>query len=474
LHGLGAGWAWLAGAAGLVAAAMALAARPWRTSTLLAGGASLVLGIVLVAGAGDVRQVECCWTALREARLTAASSSLESTLGHAVAVARRLAERGAAAAPLAPGAAFDRLATAVATGSPEPERGVIVLEADGTPYAWAGRHRAIPVVDTTELRAVITPFYVTLEARRQAPLGRTAVGSVLLDAAPAVADRGGALSVVFGRVRGVELRFAPPGLAPRDSDEFEFCAARCDASPVLFTVRPRPPSQGDAKLAVLARAAGNAGLVLAAALALMLVAASPGRSRWLVLAVAAWAAARAFFGPAVPPPALFSPATFYRPLLRDFSASAGALLAVSVLGLLAAATLWRRGSPRRWWSVVIAGALLVYAPYLAPGVHRSPAAGVGFACGFRGKPSRRLMVVLLAAALVARSSRRACRGPSLPPACGRDSPGRSGCGCGGPRGRGPSGTRSCGCRRWWRSSSPRRAAGPCSGSRWWRARRRAS
>jgi signal transduction histidine kinase len=365
-----------------------------------------VLGIVLVAGAGDVRQVECCWVALREARVTAASNSLEATLGQAVALARRLAERGAAAAPLAPGAAFDRLADAVATGSPEPERGVIVLEGDGAPYAWAGRHRAIPVVDTTELRAVITPFYVTLEARRQTPAGRTAVGSVLLDAAPAVADRGGAVSVVFGRERGVELQFASPGLAPRDSDEFEFCAARCAASPVLFTVRPRPPSQGDAKLAVLARVAGNAELALAAALVLLLLAASPGRSRWLVLAVTAWAAARAFFGPAVPPPALFSPATFYRPLLRDFSASAGALLAISVLGLLVAASLWRRGSPRRWWSVAIAGALLVYAPYLVRYLGRGiapPAAGVSFALWISWEAALAaagMMVVLLAAAQV--------------------------------------------------------------------------
>ncbi len=406
LHGLGAGWSWLAGAAGLAAAATALATRPWRPATLFAGGASLVLGLVLVVGARDVRRVECCWAALREARVTAASSSLEATLADAVALARRLAERGATAAELPPGAAFDQLASAVATTRPAAEHGVIVLDADGAPYAWAGRHRAIPVVDTTELRAVITPFYVTLEARRQAPAGRAAVGSVLLDAAPAVADRGGALSVVFGHAHGVELRFAAPGVAPHDSDEFEFCAATCDASPVLFTVRPRPPSQGDAKLAVLARVAGSAGVMLAVALALLLIAAPPGRGRWLVVAVTAWAAARAFFGPAVPPAALFSPATFYRPLLRDFSASAGALLAIAVLGLLVAASVWRRGSPRRWWNVVIAAALLVYAPYLVRYLGRGiapPAAGVSFGLWMSWETAlaaASMMVVLLAAALV--------------------------------------------------------------------------
>jgi hypothetical protein len=251
--------------------------RPWRPAVLLAAVASLVLGILLVIGVGDVRRVECCWAALREARVTDASSSLASTLGDAVTLARRLAERGATAALLPADAAFDRLRGAVATAGTEPERGVVVLDANGAPYAWAGRHRAIPAVDTTELRAVITPFYVTLEARRQAPTGRTAVGSVLLDAAPAIADRDAALSVVFARHHGVELQFAAPSAAPRDSDEFEFCAAQCDVSPVLFTVRPRPPSQGDAKLVVLARVAGGAGLVLGAALALLLVAAPAGR-----------------------------------------------------------------------------------------------------------------------------------------------------------------------------------------------------
>jgi len=389
-----------------VAAATALALRPWSAAALWAGVGSLVLGIVLVVGVGDVRQVECCWVELREARVTAASSSLEATLGDAVHLARRLAERGASAAVLPPGEAFDHLAGAVGRGRPEPERGVVVLDADGAPVAWAGRHRSIPGLDTTELRAVITPFYVTLEARRQTATGRSAVGSVLLDAVPAVADRGGALSVVYARSHGVELQFSAPALAPPDSDEFEFCAAQCAASPVLFTVRPRPPSQGDAKLVVLARVADGAGIALAVALVLLFIAAPPGRSRWLVAVVATWAAARAFFGPAVAPPALFSPATFYRPLLRDFSASAGALLAIAVLGLVIAAAVWRRGPPRRWWSIGSAAVLLIYAPYLVRYLGRGiapPASGVSFGLWLSWEAAlaaASMMLVLLAAALV--------------------------------------------------------------------------
>ena len=300
--------------------------------------------------------------------------------------------------------------------------GSSMLEPDGAPYAWAGRRRSVPVPDTAELHAVITPFYVTLEAWRQAPNGRQAIGTVLLDAAPAVADRGGALSVRFARDHGVALRFDPPGAAPRDSDEFEFCAARCDASPVLFSVRPVPPSQGDAKLAALAHIALRAGIALAVVLALLLFAAPPGRWRWVVALAAAWTAARGLFGPALFPPALFSPATFYRPLLGEFSDSAGSLLALAVVWLLAAGALWRRGVRRRWWTLLLAGLLLVYAPYLVRYMGRGiapPATGVSFSLWLSWEAalaSASMALVLLAAALV--------RGPAEPRARPLDDPRR--------------------------------------------------
>src|SRR2546423_570268 len=81
----------------------------------------------------------------------------------------------------------DELREAVTSGTRTRgvERGVVILGPDGEPLAWAGRHRFVPLRDTAELRAVITPFYVSLEARRQTPGGGSAVGSVLLDAAPA-------------------------------------------------------------------------------------------------------------------------------------------------------------------------------------------------------------------------------------------------------------------------------------------------
>jgi signal transduction histidine kinase len=413
MRGLGAAWAWLAGAAGLVALLLATRAvtldrsrTPARFVPLVAGFAWFALGLVLVLGMRAVRRIECCWPALREARVTAASNALEATLGDAISEARRLAERGEVVAGLPRREAFERLTAGLASGPADLERGIVVLEGDGQPYAWGGRHRAIPWPDTTELRAVITPFYVTLEARRQAANGRSAVGAVLLDAAPAVADRAGALSVRFARSHGVELRFTAPASAPRDPDVFDFCPAGCDHGDTLFSVRPVPPTQGDAKLVTLSRIAARASGALAVALALLLVAAPAGRWRWLVMAVAAWTAARAFFGPAVLPPALFSPATFYRPLLRDFSASAGALLALASVGLLAAAALWRRGLPRRWWGMLLAGVLLVYAPYLVRYLGRGiapPATGVSFGLWLSWQAAlaaASMTLVLLAAALV--------------------------------------------------------------------------
>src|SRR5439155_923957 len=84
---------------------------------------------------------------------------------------------GVTAALLPREAAFERVRDAMHSGSRTPgvERGVVILAPDGEPVAWAGRHRFVPARDTAELRAVITPFYVSLEARRQTQGGGSVV-----------------------------------------------------------------------------------------------------------------------------------------------------------------------------------------------------------------------------------------------------------------------------------------------------------
>ena len=56
---------------------------------------------------------------------------------------------------------------------------------------------------------VMTPFYAVLEARRQAHAG-IAVGTVLLWAAPSIADGDRSMAAVFKRQHDVSLRFFPP------------------------------------------------------------------------------------------------------------------------------------------------------------------------------------------------------------------------------------------------------------------------
>ncbi|MGH7531209.1 MAG: hypothetical protein ACREMN_12555, partial [Gemmatimonadales bacterium] len=66
-------WAWLAVAAGLAAVGLAVSRPPRRFVVIAAALASLGLGTVLLLAALRVRRIECCWPALREARIIAAS-----------------------------------------------------------------------------------------------------------------------------------------------------------------------------------------------------------------------------------------------------------------------------------------------------------------------------------------------------------------------------------------------------------------
>ena len=433
LHGSAAAWAWAAGAAGVAATLLALVRMPSprrRPSLRLVAPAAvalacLIVGATLVRGVLQVQRIECCWPEVRAGRLPRDSSALKGTLAAAVAEARRLAERGMTAALLPRQAAFERVRDAVRSGSRTPgvERGVVILAPNGEAVAWAGRHRFVPARDTAELRAVITPFYVSLEARRQTLDGGSAVGSVLLDAVPAAPDRGRAVSAQFEAAYGVALRFYTPGLAPREPDVFDYCPISCERGDTLFSVQPVPPSQGDAKLAALRGATQRGGAALAVALVLLALVAPAGRWRWLVVLAAAWCAARAPLGSSLRTAELFSPAAFYRPALGVFSASAGSLIAAGVVALCAASALWRRGLARRWWTVVGAAVLVLGAPYLVRYLGRGiapPAGGVGFALwmSWETAVATAAMALILAAAALVRGTSEPQRVPwTLPAAC---------------------------------------------------------
>jgi len=424
LRGDAAVWAALAVAAALVAVALAVRRpAPRGKMSIAAALACLLVGVVLGGGALRVWRIECCWPKQREQLVTAASRSLRTALGQATAEARRLAERGATAAMLPREVVFDRLASAVEMG-PAFERGAAVIR-ESTFVGWTGRHRTIPATqDTTELQAVMTPFYAVLEARRQAD-AVTSVGSVLLSAAPAIADGDQSLAAQFARAQGVSLRIFPSGQGPRDSSVFEICNPRtppsqpCAPGDTLFSVQTIPPSQGDAKLAALADTAWLARLGLAALLGILLAAAPPGRWRWGVVLVAGWTLLRAPVGPA----ALFSPATFYRPVVGVFGTSAGSLLVAGVVLLVAAGELWRRGVKRTWWGMAAAAILILGAPYVVRYFGRGiapPANGVSLELWVSWQAAlavTAMAFILLAAALV-RGTREPERVPwALPAAC---------------------------------------------------------
>lgn len=424
LHDNAAVWAWLAGGGAAVTAVVA-GLQPRRAlAPSLTGLACLVLGAALVTGVLDVRRIECCWREVRAGRLPTDSSELKGALSAAVAVARRLAERGVTAALLPREAAFERLREAVHAGPWTPlERGVAILDSTGEPFAWAGRHRFVPARDTAELRAVITPFYVSLEARRQTLSGGSAIGTVLLDAVPAVPDRGGAVSARFADAHGVALRFYTPGLAPYDADVFDYCPIDCEHGDTLFSVQPVPSTQSDAKLLALHLTARRAAAALVITLLLVFVAAPAGRWRWLVLFVAAWCLARAPLGSSPGVAELFSPAVFYRPLLGIFSTSTAALTVLGVVALCAASALWRRGLERRWSHIAGAGLLVLAAPYLVRYLGRGiapPSAGVGFVLwmAWEAAVAMSAMALVLAATALVRGAGEPQRVSwTLPAAC---------------------------------------------------------
>jgi signal transduction histidine kinase len=394
-----AAWAWVCAAAG-VAACGAAWLRPRTPRAVAAGLAALVLAIVVLAALIEVRRIECCWPARREARVIRASRALNTALGDAVVEAERLAAAGLAVGGRTRDEGFAAVEDVVdGRDAGAAERGVVTFDAASRPWVWSGRHRRLPVPDTAALSATITPFYATLEARRQSPEGATAVGSVLLAAEPAAADTAGALGNAVGRRHGVALKFYRAGAAPDTADVFDYTTPDGDT---VLAVQPIPPGQGDAKLEALERAGRRTAVAVALAVLVLLLAGAPGAWRWAALAAGAWAAARA--GPELA--GLFSPATFYRPALGPFGKSAGALAVAGSVALIGAAVLWRRGLRRRPWSLPAAGLLVLATPYLLRDFARGiapPATGVSFALWLSWQAAIALAamaLVLLAAALV--------------------------------------------------------------------------
>ena len=340
--------------------------------------ASLIgLAAALTVTQQQLTSIETHWPREREDRVTAATERLDGDLRSVLHRAQRLAT---AAVDIPAGdraAAFRRLDQLVPDGGPE--MSAAVFDDRGNPWAWAGRHRLPPRSDGDSITSRASGYYVVLEARRHSEDGRTAVATVLIWAHPAVPDRGRSLAELFREKTEVGLAVYPPGAAPNSPDVSDYEEPTTAGPRLLFSVQPIPPEQGSARELVFARGSWAVILLVLLAFALAISLANRPAERFLVLPILLWLAMRAPVGTLLGLQPLFSPATFFRPLLGPLSASAGVLALAGILLTMAGVWLWRRRVPRSWYGALTGVVLLLISPYVISSLGRGitpPAQGV--------------------------------------------------------------------------------------------------
>ena len=368
-------WVWAGWACVLGGAAVLYPFEGWRRRALTATLLGLALSLTLAQR--QLTGIERRWPQERQERVTAASQRLDGDLHSVLHRTERLAEAAVRTSPNDRASALEALERLVPAGGPE--MSVVVFDARGDPWAWAGRHRLPPRGEGDSIASRASGYYVVLEARRHSTRERTAVATVLIWAHPAVPDRGRSLAELFRERTEVGLAVYPPGTGPDSPDVSDYEEPTTAGPRLLFSVQPIPPEQGSAKERAYER--GSRAVFLLALLTLAVglsLAATPGE-RFLQLPLLLWLAVRAPVGAALGLQPLFSPAIFFRPLLGPLSASAGVLALTGILLTVGGVWLWRRRLPRRWYGVVIGVALLLASPYLISSLGRGitpPARGV--------------------------------------------------------------------------------------------------
>ncbi|MEO6056200.1 MAG: ATP-binding protein [Gemmatimonadales bacterium] len=389
-------WTWVAAVVLALAAAL-MVGRPlggWRRGGLLVALAALALA--LAASQWQLAAIEGHWPDQRQRRVDAASDRLAGDLHAAFHRAERLAA-AAASQPDDRAGAFRNLERLMPTGGPE--MSVMILDAQGLPWAWAGRHRLPAVARGDSIGSRTTGYYVELEARRHGAVGRTAVAGVLIWAHPAVPDRSRSLAELFRARTEVGLTVYPPNTAPDSADVYDYEEPTTAGPRLLFSVRPVPPEQGAAKELAFERASRAVTWLVLVVLALGMSVATGPLARLALLSALVWLPMRAPVGPALGLQPLFSPATFFRPLLGPLSGSAGVLALAGILLTIGGVWLWRLRLPRRRPGIALGCALLLIAPYLISSLGRGitpPADGVSIGLWL----SWQLALTVSAAALI--------------------------------------------------------------------------
>ena len=368
-------WVWVGWVCVIAAAASLYPLYGWRRRALTVTLVGLALSLTVTQR--QLAGIETRWTEEREERVNAASQRLSGDLRSVLHRAERLAEAAVGVPGRDQGAALQTLARLVPDGGPE--MSVVVFDDGGTPWAWAGRHRLPPLGEGDSIASRASGYYVVLEARRHSPEGRASVATVLIWAHPAVPDRGRSLAELFRERTEVGLAVYAPGTAPDSPDVSDYEEPTTAGPRLLFSVQPIPPEQGSAKELAFARGSRVVILMVLLAIAIALSLAGKPLERFLLLPLLLWLAVRAPAGAALSLQPLFSPATFFRPLLGPFSESAGVLALAGTLLTMAGVWLWRQRLPRRWYGVVVGVGLLLVSPYLISNLGRGitpPAQGV--------------------------------------------------------------------------------------------------
>ncbi len=378
----GPGLAWAVVASGLAVWVVAAAIHARRLGALLAALTVVAGALVAVSAALRIRAVERRWPETRESLIQGASERLDATLASAVDRARSLAEDAVRIEAETRAEAFAALEGLVTEDTPE--HGVVLFDATGRPWSWAGSHRLPPDLTTAELAARMTPFYVLLEARRQVGM-RVAVAQVVLAAGGAVPDRERTLADRFVRQTGVGLEFFPPGMAPFERDVFDYCLPTCNPAPgeaapdTLFSLRAVPAPQGTLKLELVAWGGYWVSLLAVATLVVLVVlGGAVGRWAGVLGLVGIFIMSRAGQHLGLDP--LFSAAVYFLKGLGPLSASAGALGLAASVALLLLLQFVQRPLRRRLPGAAAAGLLVLAAPWVMWAVARGitpPATGLG-------------------------------------------------------------------------------------------------
>jgi two-component system nitrogen regulation sensor histidine kinase NtrY len=364
-------WPALVALAGALAALLLPADADEPVAARLA--AWLAVALVLVLGLAEYRRIHLiqAWPAEHASRVERAAGRAVRDLDAMAARLERMAEAGARIDPRLPERAYQEARRALPRRGPE--TGLVVFDAAGTPAVWSGHHR-LPVRPSGPGLAVHhDAFYSVLEVRRQRPGGGVVVASALLHADPlappgaeSVLDRAGqatgaALAIVDSVLPG------PDGIAwPRESP--------------VAALQVATPSRDEAWASLSHRSGTRAGWLLV----VMILVAAAGRpvrrTGILLLAVLPWLAVRVPLGDILGLDTLFSPASFFSPILGPLSGSAGTLALAGFAAFVLAVGLWHMRLPWPGLRVALGIVALLAGPYLVRELGRGitpPATGVG-------------------------------------------------------------------------------------------------